>query len=281
MCHVRGPLEPLHVPTLVLTKGGPAQVGGLDRVYEIGRQFRNEGIDLTHNPEFTSCEFYQVHPPAHAACRADVPKHTIRRHRLAGFQAERVARAQAYADYHDLMAMTEEMVAQMVLQLRGSYRMEYHANGADAPPVQIDFTPPWRRISMARPALLPDRHRVWRGPGMTSAGGMLLVKGALQSSMACQYAQKLETASLSFMCKPSYELEAQTRRCGAVRRYPGWRRRWGRNCRATWRRRTRGPRWTAWCAQPMRLRATERVACSRPFFEGFKRTLPGFASCHC
>ena len=35
-------------------------VGGLDRVYEIGRQFRNEGIDMTHNPEFTTCEFYQV-----------------------------------------------------------------------------------------------------------------------------------------------------------------------------------------------------------------------------
>lgn len=36
-------------------------VGGLDRVYEIGRQFRNEGIDLTHNPEFTTCEFYQAY----------------------------------------------------------------------------------------------------------------------------------------------------------------------------------------------------------------------------
>lgn len=35
-------------------------IGGLDRVYEIGRQFRNEGIDLTHNPEFTTCEYYQV-----------------------------------------------------------------------------------------------------------------------------------------------------------------------------------------------------------------------------
>ena len=35
-------------------------IGGLDRVYEIGRQFRNEGIDLTHNPEFTTCEFYQA-----------------------------------------------------------------------------------------------------------------------------------------------------------------------------------------------------------------------------
>jgi lysyl-tRNA synthetase, class II len=38
-------------------------VGGLDRVYEIGRQFRNEGIDMTHNPEFTTCEFYQVRAP--------------------------------------------------------------------------------------------------------------------------------------------------------------------------------------------------------------------------
>jgi lysyl-tRNA synthetase class 2 len=36
-------------------------VGGLDRVYEIGRQFRNEGIDMTHNPEFTTCEFYQAY----------------------------------------------------------------------------------------------------------------------------------------------------------------------------------------------------------------------------
>ena len=37
-------------------------VGGMDRVYEMGKQFRNESIDMTHNPEFTSCEFYQACP---------------------------------------------------------------------------------------------------------------------------------------------------------------------------------------------------------------------------
>lgn len=45
-------------------------VGGLDRVYEIGRQFRNESIDMTHNPEFTTCEFYQVRQHAHFVARA-------------------------------------------------------------------------------------------------------------------------------------------------------------------------------------------------------------------
>jgi lysyl-tRNA synthetase class 2 len=92
-------------------------VGGLDRVFEIGRQFRNEGIDMTHNPEFTSCEFYM-----------------------------------AYADYNDLMTFTEDLIAGMVLQINGSYKLEYHNQGMDHPAVTIDFTPPWRRISMI-PAL--------------------------------------------------------------------------------------------------------------------------------
>ncbi|PRW20466.1 lysine--tRNA ligase isoform X2 isoform A [Chlorella sorokiniana] len=88
-------------------------VGGLDRVYEIGKQFRNEGIDLTHNPEFTTCEFYQ-----------------------------------AYADYNDLIAMTEEMISGLVLAIKGSYKITYHPDGPEGRAVDIDFTPPFRRISM-------------------------------------------------------------------------------------------------------------------------------------
>ncbi|CAE7202259.1 Kars1 [Symbiodinium sp. CCMP2456] len=88
-------------------------IGGLDRVFEIGRNFRNEGIDLTHNPEFTACEFYM-----------------------------------AYADYNDLMDMTEELFSAMVLNIKGSYKIEYHPEGPDGPAVEIDFTPPWPRISM-------------------------------------------------------------------------------------------------------------------------------------
>ncbi|KAL6191718.1 hypothetical protein ACLB2K_038108 [Fragaria x ananassa] len=88
-------------------------VGGLDRVYEIGKQFRNEGIDLTHNPEFTTCEFYM-----------------------------------AYADYNDLMTMTEEMLSGMVKEITGGYKVMYHSNGLDKDPIEIDFTPPFQRIDM-------------------------------------------------------------------------------------------------------------------------------------
>ncbi|KAL4449030.1 hypothetical protein ABPG77_007747 [Micractinium sp. CCAP 211/92] len=88
-------------------------VGGLDRVYEIGKQFRNEGIDLTHNPEFTTCEFYQ-----------------------------------AYADYNDLIKMTEELISGLVLSIKGSYKIQYHPDGPEGKAIEIDFTPPFRRISM-------------------------------------------------------------------------------------------------------------------------------------
>jgi len=54
----------------------------------------------------------------------------------------------AYADYNDLMELTEAMIAGMVKELTGGYKISYHANGVDNPPIEIDFTPPFRRIDM-------------------------------------------------------------------------------------------------------------------------------------
>jgi len=89
-------------------------VGGLEKVYEIGRQFRNEGIDLTHNPEFTTCEFYW-----------------------------------AYADMYDLMDLTEELLSGMVKELTGGYVVTYHPDVQDpTKEYSINFEKPWRRIDM-------------------------------------------------------------------------------------------------------------------------------------
>jgi len=87
-------------------------IGGLDRVYEIGRQFRNEGIDLTHNPEFTTCEFYW-----------------------------------AYADYEDLMKATEQMISGMVYSITGSYIVKYKPSDEYEERI-VDFTPPFRRVNL-------------------------------------------------------------------------------------------------------------------------------------
>lgn len=88
-------------------------VGGMDRVYEIGRQFRNEGIDMTHNPEFTTCEFYQ-----------------------------------AYADVYDLMDTTELLFSEMVKDITGSYKLTYHPDGPEGKALELDFARPWKRINM-------------------------------------------------------------------------------------------------------------------------------------
>jgi len=81
-------------------------VGGLERVYEINRNFRNEGVSTQHNPEFTMLEFYQ-----------------------------------AYADYRDLMALTEQLLPQVVRAVCGGETITYQGK-------PISFAPPWPRLSV-------------------------------------------------------------------------------------------------------------------------------------
>lgn len=81
-------------------------VGGLERVFEINRNFRNEGLSSEHNPEFTMLEFYM-----------------------------------AYADYNDLMALTEEMLSSLASELLGTTKINYQG-------AEIDLAPPWERISL-------------------------------------------------------------------------------------------------------------------------------------
>jgi len=85
-------------------------VGGLERVYEIGKQFRNEALNWSHVTEFTSLEFYM-----------------------------------AYANYNVMMQMCEEMLSSIVKQIHGDYHITYHMNDIDH---IIDFTPPFRKIDI-------------------------------------------------------------------------------------------------------------------------------------
>jgi lysyl-tRNA synthetase class 2 len=81
-------------------------VGNLEKVYEIGRDFRNEGVSFKHNPEFTQLEFYW-----------------------------------AYADYLQVMELTEQMVSYTAQQVLGTMKIKYKEH-------EIDLTPPWKRLEM-------------------------------------------------------------------------------------------------------------------------------------
>jgi lysyl-tRNA synthetase, class II len=81
-------------------------VGGFEKVFELGRVFRNEGISTRHNPEFTTIEIYQ-----------------------------------AYADYNDMMALTEGIITTVAQEVLGTLEITYQGE-------PINLTPPWRRVTM-------------------------------------------------------------------------------------------------------------------------------------
>ena len=81
-------------------------VGGLEKVYEIGRVYRNEGMSTRHNPEFTMIELYE-----------------------------------AYADYKDIMSLTENLIAHIAHEVHGTTVIPYQGQ-------EVDLTVPWRRVSM-------------------------------------------------------------------------------------------------------------------------------------
>ncbi len=103
-------------------------VGGFERVFELNRNFRNEGIDVDHNPEFTMLEFYQ-----------------------------------AYASYEDLMELTEEFISWLVGRLLGKYRIHYQGKEIDLmPPYRhIDFFESLSNIGDIPQETLKDEEKIF------------------------------------------------------------------------------------------------------------------------
>ncbi|MBA3459521.1 MAG: lysine--tRNA ligase [Deltaproteobacteria bacterium] len=150
-------------------------VGGFDRVYEINRNFRNEGLSRNHNPEFTMLEFYW-----------------------------------AYAQYTDLMDLTEAMIGELAREINGSTKVTWDG-------VEIELAAPWRRLSVRNAVKelggVADAHHIFEDPEFAAAF-VLRNKHVPAADLARVLAQgsskKVEHAELTA------SLKAEDRRAGAI-----------------------------------------------------------------
>jgi len=110
-------------------------VGGLDRVYEIGRDFRNEGVSFKHNPEFTQLEFYW-----------------------------------AYADYLQVMELTEVMISQTAQKVLGTQIIHFDGH-------EIDLKPPWNRVELKQGILDAAEIDITQYPDAESLAAIMDKKG--------------------------------------------------------------------------------------------------------
>jgi lysyl-tRNA synthetase class 2 len=129
-------------------------VGGLDRVYEINRNFRNEGVSTQHNPEFTMLEFYQ-----------------------------------AYANYHDLMRITEELIEFVARQVNGTSVTEF--NG-----VEIDLSK-WSRLTMREAIRAFWPHEAGAKPALTAFDSAPILQARLHAAIDSLESAAGETTRLT------------------------------------------------------------------------------------
>ncbi len=159
-------------------------VGGYERVYEICKDFRNEGIDRTHGPEFTMLECYQ-----------------------------------AYADYRDVMQLTESMTAQVALAVNGSHQVKGLDDGDE-----IDLTPPWPRItfrSAVRTATGIDIERFSDVGSLAAAAAAQGIKTDSSQGIGKVYDQILDLAVVPTIANPVFICNYPIEFAPLAKRVPG------------------------------------------------------------
>jgi lysyl-tRNA synthetase class 2 len=129
-------------------------VGGLDRVYEINRNFRNEGVSTQHNPEFTMLEFYQ-----------------------------------AYANYHDMMQLTEELIAYVAREVNGTTLAEFNGH-------IIDLAK-WQRLTMREAIQQFWPHEAGNKPALTAFESSQVLQERLFSALGLLDESLAENADTS------------------------------------------------------------------------------------